>query len=99
MDGTGTGIWAIDMADTYPAAQVIGTDLSPVQPIFVPPNCRFEVDDFELDWYAEQSLIDHERATDQIGHLGNRGSISSTHVSSWALCRLCQSCTRRYLPH
>jgi methylase of polypeptide subunit release factors len=26
--GTGTGIWAIDMADTYPSAEVIGTDLT-----------------------------------------------------------------------
>jgi cyclopropane fatty-acyl-phospholipid synthase-like methyltransferase len=30
--GTGTGIWAIDMADKYPSASVLGTDLSPVQP-------------------------------------------------------------------
>lgn len=25
--GTGTGIWAIDMADEYPSAEVIGVDL------------------------------------------------------------------------
>lgn len=30
--GTGTGIWAIDFADEYPSANVIGTDLSPIQP-------------------------------------------------------------------
>ncbi len=30
--GTGTGIWAIQMADDYPDCTVIGTDLSPVQP-------------------------------------------------------------------
>lgn len=30
--GTGTGIWAIEVADRYPSASVIGTDLSPVQP-------------------------------------------------------------------
>jgi ubiquinone/menaquinone biosynthesis C-methylase UbiE len=30
--GTGTGIWAIEMADQYPSASIIGTDLSPVQP-------------------------------------------------------------------
>ena len=48
--GTGTGIWCIDMADTYPDCQVLGTDLSPVQPSWAPPNCRFEVDDFEQDW-------------------------------------------------
>jgi methylase of polypeptide subunit release factors len=30
--GTGTGIWAIDIADQFPEAEVIGTDLSPIQP-------------------------------------------------------------------
>jgi methylase of polypeptide subunit release factors len=29
---TGTGIWAIEFADEYPGANVIGTDLSPIQP-------------------------------------------------------------------
>ncbi|ORX95309.1 S-adenosyl-L-methionine-dependent methyltransferase [Clohesyomyces aquaticus] len=48
--GTGTGIWAIDMADQYPSATVIGTDLSPIQPEWVPPNCHFEIDDVSLDW-------------------------------------------------
>jgi 2-polyprenyl-3-methyl-5-hydroxy-6-metoxy-1,4-benzoquinol methylase len=27
--GTGTGIWAIDMADKFPNAEVIGTDITP----------------------------------------------------------------------
>ena len=48
--GTGTGIWAIDFADAHPSAEVIGTDLSPIQPRWVPPNLRFEVDDAESDW-------------------------------------------------
>lgn len=30
--GTGTGIWAMEMADQYPESMIIGTDLSPVQP-------------------------------------------------------------------
>ena len=51
--GCGSGIWAIDMADEYAGCQVLGTDLSPVQPTWLPPNCRFEVDDFELDWTFE----------------------------------------------
>ncbi|KAK3367825.1 S-adenosyl-L-methionine-dependent methyltransferase [Podospora didyma] len=52
--GTGTGIWAIDCAIKYPAAQVVGTDLSPIQPEYVPPNCRFEIDDAEDEWiYGE----------------------------------------------
>jgi methylase of polypeptide subunit release factors len=28
--GTGTGIWAIDMADQYPGAEVLGIDLRSV---------------------------------------------------------------------
>ncbi|KAL4804398.1 S-adenosyl-L-methionine-dependent methyltransferase [Aspergillus unguis] len=48
--GTGTGDWAIDMADAFPEAIVTGTDLSPIQPKWVPPNCKFEIDDFELPW-------------------------------------------------
>jgi SAM-dependent methyltransferase len=48
--GTGTGIWAIDFADEFPSAKVIGTDLSPMQPWWVPPNCTFYVDDSDNEW-------------------------------------------------
>ncbi|RPA86305.1 S-adenosyl-L-methionine-dependent methyltransferase [Ascobolus immersus RN42] len=48
--GTGTGIWAIDFADANEEWEVIGTDLSPIQPRWVPPNCKFEVDNFEDNW-------------------------------------------------
>ncbi|KAJ5936169.1 hypothetical protein N7454_005467 [Penicillium verhagenii] len=53
--GTGTGIWAIDFADSYPSAEVIGTDLSPIQPSWVPPNLRFHVDDAESPWLFSAS--------------------------------------------
>jgi SAM-dependent methyltransferase len=53
--GTGTGLWAIEMGDHYPAAEcVIGTDLSPIQSKWVPPNVRFVVDDVEQDWVETQ---------------------------------------------
>jgi len=48
--GTGTGIWAIDFADVHPGSNVLGMDLSPIQPSHVPPNCKFEVDDFDEPW-------------------------------------------------
>ena len=48
--GTGTGIWALDFADEFPNAEVIGTDLSPMQPSWAPPNVRFEVDDCLMEW-------------------------------------------------
>lgn len=47
---TGTGIWAIEFAQEHPEATVIGTDLSPIQPEFVPANCQFEINDAEEDW-------------------------------------------------
>ncbi|QKX58229.1 uncharacterized protein TRUGW13939_05350 [Talaromyces rugulosus] len=48
--GTGTGIWAIDFADQFPESEVIGNDLSPIQPQWTPPNVTFEIDDFEAEW-------------------------------------------------
>lgn len=60
--GTGTGIWAIDIADEYPEAQVIATDLSPIQPAWVPPNCHFYVDDAESEWDFEPLDLIHGRS-------------------------------------
>ncbi|KAK4446864.1 secondary metabolism regulator LAE1 [Podospora aff. communis PSN243] len=48
--GTGTGIWAIDYADAHPDSTVIGVDLSPIQPTFVPPNLDFQIADVEDEW-------------------------------------------------
>lgn len=49
--GTGTGIWAVEMGDKFPQAQnVLGTDLSPIQPEWLPENVRFMIDDCEADW-------------------------------------------------
>jgi SAM-dependent methyltransferase len=56
--GTGTGIWAIEVADEFPDAEVIGTDLSPIQPAYVPPNVRFEIDDMELEWQYGENYFD-----------------------------------------
>ncbi|KAF0316929.1 methyltransferase domain-containing protein [Colletotrichum asianum] len=48
--GTGTGIWSIDFAEAHEKAEVLDVDLSPIQPEYVPPNCRFEIDDIEKEW-------------------------------------------------
>ncbi|OKL59266.1 hypothetical protein UA08_05678 [Talaromyces atroroseus] len=60
--GTGTGIWAIDFADEYPNAHILGSS----QPEYtnpkighenrVPPNLQFEVDDFESEWSYSQKF-------------------------------------------
>jgi SAM-dependent methyltransferase len=57
--GTGTGIWAIDLADENPGTEVLGTDLSPIQPSWVPPNAKFYIDDAESDWvYSPDEAFD-----------------------------------------
>jgi len=57
--GTGSGRWAIEVADQFPTAEVYGVDLSPTQPTDVPENCEFCVGDFteleDLD-FAEASF-------------------------------------------
>lgn len=61
--GTGTGIWAIDIADEFPEASVIGTDISPIQPSWIPPNCQFYVDDAEAtEWAYENYDLIHGRS-------------------------------------
>jgi methylase of polypeptide subunit release factors len=57
--GTGTGIWAIDFADQFPSAMVIGTDLSPTQPTWVPPNLKFEIEDFTEEWTFKSDEFDY----------------------------------------
>lgn len=60
--GTGTGIWAIDVADAHPGAEVIGIDLSAIQPGYVPPNLQFEIADAEETWtFAPKFDLIHDR--------------------------------------
>ncbi|CZS95211.1 related to TAM domain methyltransferase [Rhynchosporium agropyri] len=60
--GTGTGIWAIDVADQYPSASVVATDLSAIQPSDVPPNLEFQIDDFTLPWTFSKNTFDFVHA-------------------------------------
>ncbi|GAB1729871.1 hypothetical protein NU195Hw_g2254t1 [Hortaea werneckii] len=60
--GTGTGIWAMDVADDYPNSQVIGIDLSPIQPTAVPPNLEFQVMDADEPWdFGQRFDLVHTR--------------------------------------
>lgn len=56
--GTGTGIWAIDAGEQFPSATVTATDLSPIQPTWVPPNVKFEIDDAEQTWTWRENFFD-----------------------------------------
>lgn len=61
--GCGTGLWEMDVADEHPEAQVLGFDLSPIQPDMVPLNARFLVDDCNAEWvFVERFDLIHTRA-------------------------------------
>ncbi|KAI9648653.1 Secondary metabolism regulator lae1 [Ciborinia camelliae] len=54
--GTGTGIWAIDMADKYGSngdrGEVVGVDLANIQPATIPENLQFQQRDIESPWFG-----------------------------------------------
>ncbi|EPE31357.1 S-adenosyl-L-methionine-dependent methyltransferase [Glarea lozoyensis ATCC 20868] len=68
MSQVGIRVWytnGIDrMADAYPSAEVLGLDIAPVQPQWVPPNCRFEIDDIEMPWTLDADSFDFIHARD-----------------------------------
>ncbi|KAK3368918.1 S-adenosyl-L-methionine-dependent methyltransferase [Lasiosphaeria ovina] len=54
--GTGFGDWAIEVGEKFPSAKVIGVDLSPIQPLWLPPNVEFIVDDIEDEWVQDRDF-------------------------------------------
>ncbi|KAJ4152412.1 hypothetical protein NW754_004207 [Fusarium falciforme] len=58
-DDSNYRIWAIDFADDYPDAEITGTDISPIQPSWVPPNLRFEIEDCTREWTFKSDSTDY----------------------------------------
>ncbi|SPO01818.1 related to TAM domain methyltransferase [Cephalotrichum gorgonifer] len=67
--GTGTGSWALDFADEHPHIEVIGTDISPIQSPWVPPNLKFEIEDCTLDWTFGHDSFDYIHARWLVGSI------------------------------
>ncbi|CAK7226011.1 hypothetical protein SBRCBS47491_006081 [Sporothrix bragantina] len=65
--GTGTGEWAIGMAELYPYCEVVGVDISAIQPTAVPHNVFFEVDDCEVEWMRPDDTVDLVHLRDMAG--------------------------------
>lgn len=61
----------MDFADQFPNAHITGTDLSPIQPQWVPPNCHFEIDDAESDWTFKKNSFDYVHARALYGALAD----------------------------
>jgi Methyltransferase domain len=48
-----------DFADQNPNTEVVGIDLSPMQPSWVPSNLKFEIDDANLEWTWPDNHFDY----------------------------------------
>jgi SAM-dependent methyltransferase len=48
-----------DFADAHPNVSVIGTDISPIQPGWVPPNLFFEMEDATQPWTFADNSFDY----------------------------------------
>ncbi|GKU05774.1 unnamed protein product [Fusarium langsethiae] len=69
--GTGTGIWAIEFADQFPNASVIGTDLAPIQPSWVPANLEFQIDDCTQEWTIPPNSLDYAHMRWLVGSIAD----------------------------
>ena len=61
----------MDFADQFPSAAVTGTDLSPIQPSWVPPNVKFEIEDFNDEWTFKPNSLDFIHVKCLFGSVGN----------------------------
>ncbi len=84
--GTGTGEWAMAIADQYPDCEVIGTDIAKIQPSAVPPNVFFEIDDAEEEgvwtWPEDEFDLVHIR-----GLAGAFTDWKAMYREAWRHCK------------
>jgi trans-aconitate methyltransferase len=72
------------MADKFPHAEVIGTDLSPHQPTQQPPNLTFEVDDCTSEWVCPPNHFDFIHIRGLLGSIADWPALYSsifTHLA------------------
>lgn len=69
----------LEPAELFPDTEIIGTDLSPVQPAHVQPNVHFYVDDAaEDDWLWPQDHFDYIHCSLLLGSLRSFSSLVNT---------------------
>ncbi|EFX03759.1 hypothetical protein CMQ_687 [Grosmannia clavigera kw1407] len=60
-----------DFADQYPNCEVIGTDISPIQPIWLPSNLNVEIDDFTQPWTFDSDSLNFVHGRYLLGSIGD----------------------------
>ena len=58
-----------EFGEQYPSCEVTGIDLSPMQPSFVPPNVKFEIDNIEQEWTWPDDTFDYIHLRAMIGSI------------------------------
>ncbi|KAK5657221.1 hypothetical protein OQA88_3279 [Cercophora sp. LCS_1] len=64
-----TYILRSDFGDEFPEAEIIGTDISPIQPTWVPPNVRFEIEDCCQPWTFPDNHFDFVHIRGLVGSI------------------------------
>jgi hypothetical protein len=85
------GLWAIEVAEKYCSARVIGIDLAPVQPALIPSNCQFVIGDAMLEL-----LEFHDCSADLINSRYNPRGIRSINCFRFIIMGLKKSQWVRY---
>lgn len=70
------------MADMFPSAEIIGTDLSPTEPQWLPVNCKFEID----EEFLHQLQIDTLERFDIFTILYHPAAACFSKFFSWLAC-------------
>jgi SAM-dependent methyltransferase len=52
-------------------AIVTGIDISPIQPLWVPPNCRFYIEDAEQEWSWDEGSFDFIHVRHMVGAISD----------------------------
>ncbi|KAI5782588.1 S-adenosyl-L-methionine-dependent methyltransferase [Geopyxis carbonaria] len=65
--GAGSGLWCISIAEEFPEAEVVGIDLSVIDPPWTPPNVLFVVEDAEDPWTCPPGHFDYIHLSSMTG--------------------------------
>lgn len=105
--GSGPGDWAIAMGERLPQAEIIATDICPYEPLDVPQNVSFQIDNATEEWtYTQPFDLIHMRGLtgafqdwkfvygQAFKHLANDGVLE---IADWGPIRLPNTSDDSYL--
>ncbi|KZO94565.1 S-adenosyl-L-methionine-dependent methyltransferase [Calocera viscosa TUFC12733] len=80
--GAGSGVWAFEMAQQFPEAQVTAVDISPVNETHKPANCKFQQVNLTKDWPFEPESFDVVHMRFLLVHMPNWPELAAKAASA-----------------